>query len=375
MPIRTRQILRGLADESTPWSVGRVHLAMHALNSRRLGRRAAVALAAAGGMAAATAIELRHLRALNGDPEYARLAAPLGGRRFRVVSADGTALHAEALGPQDGPAVVFAHGWTEELRFWAPVMRCLEPSGLRLIAYDLRGHGRSAPAAGGDYGLARFGEDLEALLRAVDPGDGQVTVVGHSLGAMSIAAWAEHHDPGEHARAAALVNTGLGDLLAGHLLSGELAKILNHPRASRAIMGARLRVPPFSSPVQQALIRYVAFGPDATPAQVAFYERMLIECRADARAAVGIALSDMDLWHALAHLTIPTLVVAGARDRLTPPTHGRRIAEELPRPAGLIELRDTGHMSPLERPRELSDALLRLTRAPAGAPDATVGRV
>ena len=348
---------------------------MRALNSRQLGRRATVALAAAGGMAAATAIELRHLRALNRDPEYARLAAPLGGRRFRVASADGTSLQAEALGPDDGPAIVFAHGWTEELGFWAPVIRCLEPSGLRLIAYDLRGHGRSAPAAGGDYSLARFGEDLQAVLRTVDSGGGQVTVVGHSLGAMSIAAWAEHHDPGEHAHAAALVNTGLGDLLAGHLLFGEVGKILNHPRASHAVIGARLRVPPISSPVQQALIRHVAFGPDASRAQVAFYERMLMRCPTDARSAVGVALSDMDLWHALAHLTIPTLVVAGDRDRLTPPAHARRIAEELPQPAGLIELRDTGHMSPLERPRELSDALLRLAPAPAGALDLTDSRV
>jgi pimeloyl-ACP methyl ester carboxylesterase len=337
---------------------------MVVLDSRHLGRRAAVTLAAAGGLAAAAVIQLRHLRKLSRDPEYARLAAPLGGRPTRIRSADGTALYAEAFGPEDGPALVFAHGWTEELGFWASVIRCLEGTGLRLIAYDLRGHGRSARAAGSDYRLERFGEDVEAVLSAVDPGDGQVTVVGHSLGAMSIAAWAEHHDPGEHARAAALVNTGLGDLLAGHLLFGEVGKVLNHPRASHAVIGARLRVPPFSSPLQQALIRYMAFGPDATPAQVAFYERMLMQCPTDARSAVGVALSDMDLWHALARLTIPTLVVTGDRDRLTPPAHARRIAEELPRPAGLIELRDTGHMSPLERPRELSDALRRLALAP-----------
>jgi hypothetical protein len=55
---------------------------------------------------------------------------------------------------------------------------------------------------------------------------------------------------------------------------------------------ARLWVPPFSAPVPPAIIRYVAFRPDATPSQVAFHERMLIECRSDLRAAVGVALSD-----------------------------------------------------------------------------------
>jgi pimeloyl-ACP methyl ester carboxylesterase len=346
--------------------------------SRHVGRRAAITLAAAGGIAAAAAIELRHLRNLNRDPEYARLTAPLGGRPFRIRSADGTSLYAEAFGPGSDPArpaLVLAHGWTEELHFWASVIRCLSDSGLRVIAYDLRGHGRSAPAAGADYALARFGEDVEAVLSAVDPGHGQVTVVGHSLGAMSIAAWAEHHDPGRHAQAAALVNTGLGDLLAGHLLFGEMGRVLNHPRASHAVIGARLRVPPFSSPLQQALIRHIAFGPDATAAQVAFYERMLMRCPTDARSAVGVALSDMDLWHALARLTIPTLVIAGDRDRLTPPAHARRIAAELPRPAGLIELRDTGHMSPLERPRELSDALRRLAQAPNAPVGVAAARV
>src|SRR6202008_3018008 len=99
---------------------------------RRLGRRAAVTLAAAGGLAAGAAIELGHLRGLNRDPEYVRLTSPLGGRPFRVASADGTSLYAEAFGPQNGPAIVFAHGWTEELRFWASVIRCLETTGLRL---------------------------------------------------------------------------------------------------------------------------------------------------------------------------------------------------------------------------------------------------
>ena len=70
----------------------------------------------------------------------------------------------------------------------------------------------------------------------------------------------------------------------------------------------------------------------------------------------------MDLWHAVASLTVPTLVVAGDRDRLTPSAHARRIADALPDLVGLVVLADTGHMSPLERPRELADAVTRLIR-------------
>ena len=171
------------------------------------------------------------------------------------------------------------------------------------------------------------------------------------------------------ASAAALINTGLGDLVSGHRLFGELARRLNHPRLGRALLGARAPLLPFSSPVSQALIRYVAFGPTATAGEVAFYERMLLDTPAAVRAACGVALSDMDLWSAAAGLTVPTLVVAGDSDRLTPPEHARQIVAALPDPAGLIVLEETGHMSPLERPRELADALGELI-AGAAAPDA-----
>ncbi|HEY2320960.1 MAG TPA: alpha/beta hydrolase [Solirubrobacteraceae bacterium] len=337
----------------------------------RPGVRAVAAAAVVGAVAAGAALQRRHLRAIAGDEDYRRLRAPLGGRPLRVTSADGTELYAETFGPDDCDTVVLAHGWTEQIAFWGPVIRCLRDAGLRVVAYDLRGHGRSAPGADGDYALERFGEDLEAVLAASGAGgDSPATVVGHSLGAMSIAAWAERHDPRARARAAALVNTGLGDLVSGHLLIPQIARFLNHPRASRLFLGWRAPLPPFSTPLQQALIRYTAFGPNATTGDVAFYERMLVDCPADVRAACGVALSDMDLWHAVASITIPTLVVSGAEDRLTPPAHARRIADDLPVPAGLVELPATGHMSPLERPHELCQAigdLIRETRPAAAA--------
>jgi pimeloyl-ACP methyl ester carboxylesterase len=332
-----------------------------------IGPRGAATMAAAGGLAAAAAIlQRRHLRALADDPVLAQLSAPLRGRRRRVVSRDGTVLHAEVFGHDGKPTVVLAHGWTEQLSFWGPVIRSLVDRDLRVAAYDLRGHGLSEPAFEGDYSLQRFGQDVEAVLAHCAPGE-PATVAGHSLGAMSIAAWAQHHDPQRRARAAALINTGLGNLVAENLLFGELAKLLNHPWASRAFLGARTPVPPFSTPLQQAVIRYAAFGPDAGPGEIAFFERMLIECRADVRAAVGIVLSDMDLWEAVEKLTLPTLVIAGERDRLTPPAHARRMVEELPVAVGLLELPRTGHMGPLERPIEISDALEQLVRDPCPA--------
>lgn len=337
--------------------------------------RRGLSLAAATGAAAGVALQRRHLRTLIHDPDYKRLRQPLGGTPLPIVSADGTALHAEAFGRLDGPPIVLAHGWTEQLAFWGPVIDVLVRRGHRVVAYDLRGHGSSAAAVDGDYALERFGEDVAAVLDAAVGGPGpnfihpRATIAGHSLGAMSIAAWAGDHDVAARASAAALVNTGLGDLISGNLLFGELARWLNHPRLGRAMLGSRAPLLPFSSPVSHALVRYVAFGPSATDGEVAFYERMLLDTPTAVRAACGVALSDMDLWSAVGGLTVPTLVIAGDRDRLTPPEHARRIAEALPHPAGVIVLEQTGHMSPLERPREVADALGELIAATAPTPD------
>jgi pimeloyl-ACP methyl ester carboxylesterase len=98
---------------------------------------------------------------------------------------------------------------------------------------------------------------------------------------------------------------------------------------------------------------------------VAFFERMLVTCPPDVRAQVGIAMSDMDLQQALPCLTVPTIVIAGADDKLTPPSHARRIAELLPELRRLTVLESIGHMTPLECPRAAIDAIKELARTTA----------
>jgi pimeloyl-ACP methyl ester carboxylesterase len=319
-----------------------------------------VALAAAG--AAGTSLQRRHMRRIEADPEQSVLSSAPSGRPLGVRCADGTMLHAEVFGADDGATLVLAHGWTEMLSYWTYVINALGGEGFRIVAYDLRGHGQSEPAAGGDYAMERFGEDLEAVLEACVPDGRRAVVAGHSLGAMSVAAWAERHDAAGRVYAAALLNTGVGDLIAQQLLFPvpALAQAVNRTVAVHGFLGARTPLPHVSTPASHAAIRHIAFGPDASPAQVAFYERMLWACPPDARARIGIAMSEMDLYDALAHLTVPTLVIAGEKDRLTPPSHAQRIAQMLPDLARLIVLPETGHMAPLERPTEVSAAVAEL---------------
>jgi pimeloyl-ACP methyl ester carboxylesterase len=321
----------------------------------------------AGALAAGGVLQLEHMRRIARDPERAVLENAPKGRARSVRSSDGTVLHAEVFGPEHGDTVVLAHGWTEALRYWTYVIHGLAGAGLRVVAYDLRGHGDSEPAKDGDYAIPRFGEDLEAVLMACVPEGSRAVVAGHSLGAMSIASWAEKHDVQCRVRATALLNTGLRNLIADNLLLPlpGIAQALNQAIAVRGFLGSKAPLPRYSTPLSSAAIRYIAFGPDASPAQVAFYERMLVSCPPDVRAQVGIAMSEMDLHDALPRLTVPTVVIAGANDRLTPPSHAHRIAEMLPDLRRLAVLERTGHMTPLERPEVVIDALTELAALPA----------
>jgi pimeloyl-ACP methyl ester carboxylesterase len=327
----------------------------------------AAALAAAG--VGGTMLQRRHGQRIESDPENEALREPPSGRPLAIRSADATMLHAEVFGPEDGTTVVLAHGWTEMLDFWTYVIRDLTARGFRAVAYDLRGHGDSDPAADGDYAIERFGDDLDAVLQGCVPEGRRAAVAGHSLGAMSIAAWAEHHDVAQRVFAVAMINTGVGGLIAESLLFPvpEFAKAVNKALAVRGFLGARAPLPRTSTPASHAAIRYIAFGPEATPAQIAFYERMLVATPPDARASIGIAMSELELHHALEHITTPTLVIGGENDRLTPPSHARKIAEMVPNLDRLIVLPDTGHMAPLERPAEVSRAIAKLVARSADA--------
>ena len=325
------------------------------------GAAGAAGLVAAG--AAGWAVQRRLLRDIARDPEQATLSHPPVGQEVTVQASDGTKLHAEVFGRDEAPTIVLAHGWTEALRFWIYQILGLRDD-FRVVAFDLRGHGRSQPAAGNDYSFDRFGDDVESVLAACAPEE-HVVLAGHSMGAMSIAAWARHHDVERRVRAVGLLNTGLANLIPEQLIVPvpRIARRLSGPVARRLFLGNRTAIPNVSTPLGYAAIRYLTCGPDVSPAKVAFYERMLLECPGSVRASSGIAMADMDLSEALPNLTVPALVMCGEQDKLTPPSHAERIAEMLPNLWALIELPETGHMGPLERPDDVNEALRDLARA------------
>ena len=330
---------------------------------------AGAGLAGTVGVAGAQVADRRRVEA---DPDYALFFEhPEGGEELTVHAPDGTRLHVEAFGPEDAPPVVLIHGWTCALRFWRRQIRDLMPDH-RVIAYDLRGHGRSGSPDGGDWSPDALADDLQAVLEATVPGR-RALLGGHSLGAMTIVAWAGRHPDAvrEHASAAVLCNTGLGDLVSESLLLrppdafGRL-----HQSLGRLLLGAPAPLPSRPDPLTHRAIRYVALSGSASPAAVRFSEDLVLSCNPRVRGACGRELTRLDLHERIEHLTVPTVVVAGSADRLTPPVHARKFAAALPDCRRLLEL-EGGHMGPLERADEVTHVLRELAgERPAAAAEA-----
>jgi pimeloyl-ACP methyl ester carboxylesterase len=120
-------------------------------------------------------------------PEQAHAAA---ARPLNATSSDGVALAGEETG--EGAPIVLLHGLTATRRYVVMGSRTLERSGHRVIAYDARGHGHSAPAPEPDaYGYERLADDLAEVLAAA--GVERALLAGASMGAHTAVRFALEH--------------------------------------------------------------------------------------------------------------------------------------------------------------------------------------
>jgi pimeloyl-ACP methyl ester carboxylesterase len=133
------------------------------------------------------------------------------------VASSGVELAGEEVG--EGTAVVLLHGLTATRRYVLHGSVALARAGCRLVSYDARGHGESAPAPeGGGYDYEALTGDLRAVVAARAP-DARPVLVGHSMGCHTAVA----HALGHADEVAALVLGGpvtLGLPAADEVLAG-----------------------------------------------------------------------------------------------------------------------------------------------------------
>ena len=103
-----------------------------------------------------------------------------------TIAANGLRFHALACGPADGPLVLLLHGFPECAHAWRRQLAALGAAGLRAVAPDQRGYGRSdRPSGIRSYALDNLADDIVAMASSL--GHDKFMLVGHDWG--GIVAW------------------------------------------------------------------------------------------------------------------------------------------------------------------------------------------
>ncbi|MEU8817888.1 alpha/beta hydrolase [Actinoplanes sp. NPDC048796] len=288
-----------------------------------------------------------------------------------LTLSDGVKMHVEIHGEANAPAtVVLVHGWCLDRRTWRQQVTALKQLGRRrprVITYDARGHGRSGATDLGGATLGRLGEDLAEVIETYAP-TGPVILAGHSMGGMTIMEYA-HAYPQEFAdRVAGLLfvsTTAEGHTHTRYGLPSSLAAVMR----TGEVLGAGLlaRSGPWAPhrlllPALRPAVRWLLFGDDlddsALQVTMRCVGRTSLRSIGGFRASIG-AQQRLDTLAALGD--VPSAVLVGERDRLTPPACAESIAAALPGTT-LTVLPGAGHMLTLERPDDVSAALTTIVR-------------
>ena len=212
----------------------------------------------------------------------------------------------------DGPVLVALHGIGSEARAFDGVAQALP--GWRVIAWEAPGYGPSAPLAmdwpvAADYATALAGF-LDALSLP------KVHVVGHSLGTLIGAAFARAHP--QRVSTLTLASCAQG--------GGAQPGTLPAKQAARLDDLARLGAPEFARTRAPRLI----FQPDQNPALVTAVFDGMSKIQLPGYAQAVRMLASGDLAADCAALSVPTAVVVGAEDIVTPPAQSQTAHAALP---------------------------------------------
>ena len=281
---------------------------------------------------------------------------------------DGLNLFVRVDGPDDAPlTVILAHGWVEDHDFWRYQVRDLRAAhghDLRIVSYDHRGHGASDETPHDDATIVNLGRDLSAIIDTYAP-KGDLVMAGHSMGGMTIMELSATRPElfAERVAGVMFVSTSAGRLdtvtlglpKTGQRVKHQIPKIL--ALRSRTLSHGRRRRAPV---IETIIARRFLFGEPMRLRDQMLIVESLIHCPATTMSGFFADMMEHERHSNMGVLAgIPTSVLVGERDLLTPVAHSRRLAAAVPG-SRLILAPGAGHMLPLERDDLVSTELLKL---------------
>jgi len=253
-----------------------------------------------------------------------------------IALCDGVEIGYDDVGT--GMPVAFIHGFPHNRTLWAPQVSALVDRA-RCIALDLRGFGESS--RNGPFTIDQFADDVAMLLRML--GIERTVVAGLSMGGyIAFALWRRHR---EMVRALVLADTRAGadseEARAKRLALIDLAR----SRGSEAVADGQI-VGMIGKSTREK-----------RPALIDDVHRMLASAPVDGICgALEAMIGRIDSTPMLPTIDVPTLVVVGAEDVLTPVSEAEILHDAI-RGSRMEVIEQAGHVSNVERPAAFNHVL------------------
>jgi non-heme chloroperoxidase len=218
-----------------------------------------------------------------------------------------------------GRPVIFVHCWALNSDMWQYQMNYLANKGVRCIAYDRRGHGRSSqPGHGYDYDT--LADDLAALIERLELRE--VTLVGHHMGGGEIIRYLSRHGSGRIARI----------VLVGAITPFRL-KTADNPEGldmSTAEQQRAALVKDLPRELARRGPNFLGVGLPNVSVSPEMMEWMVNQClQTSLKSLIDLhhAVIETDLRAEVRKVTVPTLIIHGDADRSAPiDSTGRKTA-------------------------------------------------
>jgi 3-oxoadipate enol-lactonase len=247
--------------------------------------------------------------------------------------------------------ILLVHGFPLDHTMWNEQIEALSQHA-RVIAPDLRGFGRSPlgpvdPTRG--ITMERYADDLAELLDELKLGaDQPIMFVGLSMG--GYIAWQFVRKYPERLRALVLLDTRV-------LADTDEARAGRLKMAGNVAEWGSGRVAEMMGPKLAALSTF-----QTQPEVIAALRRVVENTSPAAIAAAQRGLAARpDMTSLLPKITVPTLVIVGAEDAISPPAEMQAIAAAIPNSQFVI-IPNAGHMTTMENPQAVNAALVRFIK-------------
>jgi len=266
-----------------------------------------------------------------------------------IEARDGTRLFHLDWGT--GKPVVFCHAWGLNADLWEYQMIELVDHGMRCVAYDRRGHGRSA-SPGGGYDFDTLADDLAAVLDRLDLHD--VTLVGHSMGGGEVARYLSRHGAKRIAR---VVLTSTITPLVGR--RPDYPEGSDPANIEAFIAGLKSDRP---ATLAAGLGLFTGTKRTVSPAMSQWLLGQFLRASAMASIECQRAVAKADFRPDLRAVTVPTLILHGDADQLSSLDHHARATARAIRGAELKVYEGGPHGLPLTDKERFTQDLLAFSR-------------